>query len=202
MDQDEPANFADWANLAPAGAMALFWLLPIAVFWGIAFGPLSRDRTAAAGTAPPIRAFMAFGILTLAPLALPHAYFVVGNRRRAAKLYRHVGVPAFKRLVVNGDWVTRLTRTRHPDHRPLGGRGELQAFLERTCAVERWHLVLLLMSLLSAGYSVRIGWYRWALGLTLGNVACNVYPILLQRYHRARVRNPGKASACSAAPAR
>ena len=44
------------------------------------------------------------------------------------------------------------------------------------------------MGLFTAVYAARIGWYRWALFLTLGNAVFNLYPVMLQRYNRARIR--------------
>lgn len=47
---------------------------------------------------------------------------------------------------------------------------------------------MLRMGLFTADYAARIGWCRWAVFLTLGNAVFNLYPVLLQRYNRARVR--------------
>ncbi len=194
MDHDESTNLVGWANLAPALGFAWLWLLPITVFWGTVFGPLAPRSSAAVNTSPNIRVFMLFGLATLAPMALPRSCFIIKAPRRAQRLSRLLGVRSFKRFVMNGDLVLGLARRGHPGYRALAGRAELAAFFERTRAVERWHLVLLLMSLFSAIHALRIGWYGWAAALTAGNVICNAYPILLQRYHRARAHVGLRAS--------
>ena len=40
---------------------------------------------------------------------------------------------------------------------------------------------------MSAGFAWAIGWSGWAIYLTAGNVVVNLYPVLLQRYTRARL---------------
>lgn len=39
----------------------------------------------------------------------------------------------------------------------------------------------------SAAFALRLGWSGWAVYLTAGNIVVNLYPILLQRYTRARL---------------
>ena len=45
-----------------------------------------------------------------------------------------------------------------------------------------------LFGVATAAHATWIGWYGWSLGLTAGNLVFNAYSILLQRYHRTRVR--------------
>jgi len=52
---------------------------------------------------------------------------------------------------------------------------------------EKSHLMMLVFGVMSAGFAVAIGWTGWAIYLTAGNVLVNLYPILLQRYTRARL---------------
>ena len=117
------------------------------------------------------------------PILLPP-----GTVASARRLYGPLGVRLFKRIAPNGDLVNRLARRRYPGYRVLGGRADLPGFLEGTRSGERGHLVFLLMGLFTAVYAARIGWHRWALFLTLGNTAFNLYPVMLQRYNRARIR--------------
>ena len=116
---------------------------------------------------------------------LPRSYYRPGAIASARRLYGSLGVRFFKRIAPNGDLVNRLVRRRDPGYRVLGGRTDLPGFLEGTRNAERGHLVFLLMGLFTAVYAARIGWYRWALFLTLGNAVFNLYPVMLQRYNRA-----------------
>ena len=46
---------------------------------------------------------------------------------------------------------------------------------------------MLVLGGMSAGFAWAIGWPGWAIYLTAGNVVVNLYPVLLQRYTRARI---------------
>ncbi|HEX9982930.1 MAG TPA: hypothetical protein VGF69_06685 [Thermoanaerobaculia bacterium] len=70
----------------------------------------------------------------------------------------------------------------------LRNRTTAAAYVTRTEEGERGHAVLLVAGILSALFAWRIGWHGWALYLSAGNVVVNVYPILLQRYTRARLQ--------------
>jgi hypothetical protein len=188
MPERDNAEFVDWLNLVPAIAMALIWLVPMVLFWGIVFGPLRPMHSAHQIPAPHISAFLVWCGLSLMPCVFPDSYYRAGQSKGARRVYEFLGIRYFKRFVANGDLVNHLARSRIPQHRVLPGRGDLAEFAERTRAVERAHLVLLLFSLFTAIYSARVGSYCWAVCLIAGNVVCNLYPVLLQRYNRARIR--------------
>ena len=139
-------------------------------------------------TSPHLPGFLFWLGVSFLPCFLPRSYYRPGAIASARRLYGLLGVRLFKRIAPNGDLVNRLARRRDPGYRVLGGRADLPGFLEGMRSGERAHLVFLLMGLFTAVYAARIGWYRWALLLTLGNVAFNLYPVMLQRYNRARIR--------------
>jgi hypothetical protein len=60
--------------------------------------------------------------------------------------------------------------------------------VERTKLSEKSHLVLLLIGVASSIFAWQIGWRGWAIYLAVGNVLVNLYPVLLQRYTRARLQ--------------
>jgi hypothetical protein len=45
----------------------------------------------------------------------------------------------------------------------------------------------LLSAIPMIAYAVALGWRRFAAYLVVANVAANLYPIVLQRYNRARI---------------
>ena len=59
--------------------------------------------------------------------------------------------------------------------------------MRRTVLSEKGHLVMLALGSVSAVFAWRIGWTGWAIYLGIGNVLVNLYPVLLQRYTRARI---------------
>lgn len=180
-------EITDWLNLAPATAMAFLWLAPMVLFWGLVFGHLRPKEMPRIDRSPNIYHFFFWCGVSLCPYALPRLYYSTRNAARTRRLYELLGVRFFKRFVANGDLVKRCARRHGTQIRVAMVRGDIASFVERTRAVEQTHFVLLLLGLVTAGYSTWIGWYGWSACLILGNIACNLYPMLLQRYHRARV---------------
>jgi hypothetical protein len=189
MASREGAEVVDWANLIPAMAMALFWLAPMTLFWGIVFGPLRPMDAPRTNLAPTLPEFFAWSVMSLSPGLLPRSYYRVGISTRARRVYELLGVRRFKRFVVNGDLVNRVAKRRDPRYRVLTTRDDLAMFVERTCSVEKAHLTLMAFSLFTAFHAARIGWFGWAGILAAGNLIGNVYPVLLQRYNRARAEH-------------
>jgi hypothetical protein len=188
MEKSEPQKFADRANLIIMAVAINIWLTPMFLFWGAASGPLKPFGYPNVDTRPHLAEFLFWLGLSFLPCVLPRSYYRAGAVASARRLYGPPGILLFKRITPNGDLVNRLARRRYPGYRVLGGRADLAKYLEGMRSGERAHLVFLLMGLFTAVYAARIGWHRWALFLTLGNVAFNLYPVMLQRYNRARLR--------------
>lgn len=187
MERDDRADIVGWANLAPASAMALVWLAPMVLFWGMVFGPLRPVHARRVNLTPSMPIFFLCCGASLLPRALPRSYFHDHNVERSRRLYERLGVRIFKKFVLNGDAVNRWARRHNPCYRVVPRRADLDYFAEQTRSVEQSHLVLFTITLFSAFYAARIGWHGWAICLTIGNVVCNIYPVLLQRYNRARI---------------
>lgn len=131
-----------------------------------------------------------FGLLVVGCIALwwlPPAWYRVYPFERSGKVYELLGVQHFRGFVPDGDLANGLARRRDPTYRVIRGRASAAAFLGLTRQSERGHLVLLTLGVISAGFALDLGWRGWALYLTVGNALCNLYPILLQRYTRARI---------------
>lgn len=174
-------------NIVPFASMAGGWLGPLLMFWLYIWGPL-RPYAYEQGHLLPSARFV------LVPVAcislwwlLPRAYYEIRKFERTGRIYRAVGVLLFRRFAPNGDLANRWERRANPHFRVIGGRRAATDFVERTKDSERGHMVLLALGMVSAGYAWRVGWHGWAYYLSAGNVLVNVYPILLQRYTRARL---------------
>jgi hypothetical protein len=72
-------------------------------------------------------------------------------------------------------------------YRLIGSQADAAGWLPKTEASEKSHLVLMLAGIASAAYAAYVGWAMWAVVLTAGNLVTNLYPVLLQRYTRARI---------------
>src|SRR4051794_7063812 len=107
-------HVVDWANLVPAAALSAIWLIPMVVFWGMAFGPLRPSSAPRRDNSPYLPGFFFCCGLSLLPRALPRTYYVSKEAARARRLYERLGVRSFKRFVANGDLVNRWTRRNDP----------------------------------------------------------------------------------------
>jgi hypothetical protein len=96
-------------------------------------------------------------------------------------------VRRFRWFVPDGDAANRLRRRRDPAFRIIRNRRYAEAFRRRTELSEKSRLVMLVLGSMSAAFAWTIGWSGWALYLAAGNVVVNLYPVLLQRYTRARL---------------
>ena len=119
---------------------------------------------------------------------LPEAYHRIRRFEESGRLYAWMGVRYFKRFVPNGDYSNRLLRASNPGHRIIRDKASMVRFEASTRLAERVHLGALLMPLPCAAYALHLGWNGFALWLLLPNVPFHVYPILVQRYSRGRIR--------------
>ena len=171
---------------APIAAMSALFLAPLATFWLRVWGPLRPFDVAAVPSPSAIAVCLAVAVC-LAAARPPASYFTVRWFERDGRLYRAVGVRLFRKVVPNGDWMNRFRRQQDREFRLIGSKADAAGWLPKTNASEKSHLGFMLLGILSAGYAAYVGWTMWVIVLTVGNVATNLYPVLLQRYTRARL---------------
>jgi uncharacterized membrane protein len=161
------------------------FLCLMAVFWLRFLPPL---RPYDFHTPPPRPLLLGLAILTsVLPFLLPARFF----RPRAferGRFYQRLGLHAFRYLAPDGDWVTRRVRRLDPTYRLIRSRADVRAHIAGTYANERWHLAFFVAGLFTQAFAITSGQIGWAVLLTLTNVAFNLYPVLHQRYKRARAR--------------
>lgn len=136
--------------------------------------------------------------LALAGLFAPAAFFRPRRFEVAGRLYRALGVKAFRRIVTNGDWINRAVRRRHAgyivhDRSVLFARSWMESI-----KAERAHLFYFLLALGALLYALRIGWHGWAVWHGATNLVLNLWPILLQRYTRGRILRVAPQTAANA----
>jgi hypothetical protein len=129
-----------------------------------------------------VRQSLATCVVSIRNHCLHHGFEQTG------KCYVSLGVVFFRWFAPDGDFANRWERRKNADFRVIRGRRSAADFVVRTEQSERGHLVLLALGIASAAWAWSIGWNGWAVYLSIGNVVVNVYPILLQRYTRSRLR--------------
>lgn len=175
-------------NILPFASMAGGWLGPLLLFWLYVWGPLRPFAYPGGDLLPggwfvlPVVACLALWWL------LPRSYFALHPFERHGRIYELLGVLLFRRFAPDGDLANRWERRSNPQYRVIRGRQAAAYFIIRTEQSERGHLVLLALGVLSAAYALSLEWHGWAVYLSAGNVVVNIYPIMLQRYTRCRIR--------------
>jgi hypothetical protein len=160
--------------------------LPLVALYWIRFLPPLRPFDFHAPAPPPWVLLSCAGALVL-PFLLPRSYF----RPRAfarGRLYPALGVRVFRTFATDGDLINRRLRRLDPGYRAVRDRDALATHIAGTTLNERWHTSWLLLGIITAVSAVATQQYWWAIVVTLFNVAFNLYPVMHQRYKRARRR--------------
>jgi hypothetical protein len=173
-----------WNNVVLAIAAAL-WFAPMAQFWARFFPPLRPFAFDA--PAPSWTALFVGTAACLMPMLLPRSSFQPRRFERPQR-YRALGIRVFRHLAPDGDWVNGRVRRFDPAYRVIRTRSDIATHIEGGIMGERMHLSLLIAGLLTGWFSVSLGEIWFAAWITIGNVVFNLYPILHQRYKRARLR--------------
>jgi hypothetical protein len=93
-------------------------------------------------------------------------------------------------MATDGDWINRRLRRLDPGYRVVRDRRSRDEHIAGSILNERWHTAWLLLGLVTAASAVATRQYGWAAGISVFNVAFNLYPVFHQRYKRARLRQP------------
>jgi Glycosyl-4,4'-diaponeurosporenoate acyltransferase len=160
-------------------AVFWFWLSPMALFWYAVW----NDG----------RSFSMIGCavgmtVSLLALLLPAGYYQPRPFEQSGRIYERLGVRWFKRWSPVGVYVVWHIRHFLPDYKVISGRGGLSGFNVRTRTSEQGHLLWMLVTVQAMLYALWCGWAVLAGWLFLGNLIINVYPIMAQRYNRARIQ--------------
>ncbi len=131
------------------------------------------------------------------PVRLPAAVHALRGFERDGRVYERLGVRLIKRLLRRGPLALFNPGLHLPAERTPAQLARLE---QRMCDAEASHLILLVATLAVVAHAAVRGWW-WAAGATLiFDVLINGYPVMLQRYNRARLRARFGA-AMAAAPA-
>lgn len=172
-------------NHVPIIAAGGLWFWPFTMFW-IRFFPPLRPFTFTEPF-PPTPVFAACAAACCLPLLAPSAYFRPFSFERG-RFYPRLGIKLFRRFAPDGDWVNARLRRVDASYRAIRGRAALREHVPATLLNERVHLVLCLAGVFTAIYALKLNEVILAVVLTIGNVPFNVYPVMHQRYKRARLR--------------
>lgn len=178
---DPARKLAEKFNYLPITVFCL-WLAPVISLWVKLFWPHPPVSPPPVEHAPAVwltAALVGGGLM----VALPRGWF--NPRSFESELYRALRIAEFRRIATNGGAIILAVRRRFPGFTVY--RGDLEKLLSNTRLGESSHLGLFVFGLITTIYMLVIGWYAWAMWTAATNVVGNLYPVMLQRYTRARL---------------
>ena len=181
-------------SLLPPGSSRLhywYWVLIFVLTVTVGFGPLFVfiDEVKGRHGQLSVVAFFVLPVWLASAVGsrLPERYYRCHSFERRRRLYEMLGVHYFRFLVPHGDGINWLVRRSQPGYRVVRDRLTLADYEARTRRAEAFHLGCLLVMAPAAMYATFAGWSGMALWLTLPSIPLHLYPVLLQRYTRARM---------------
>ena len=121
---------------------------------------------------------------TLLNPALKSSYFNSHRIEVEGKIYKYLGVHLFRKLLVLSGW-ERSRKKETPIRKSLI---LLEYYEYRTRTSEFGHVIIAIIIALISVYVCAIYSFKETLWLISFNVFMNLYPIIVQRYNRPRVR--------------
>ena len=116
-------------------------------------------------------------------------YFKPKPFERNGKLYRVLGVKRFKKFMFNGDYMNALLRKIYPKYRLVKDEDSARFWEFCTRIYEGVHLGGCGLMITKIVDRLADTDYKGAAIYTALNTVVNIYPIMLQRYNRARIYN-------------
>lgn len=110
-------------------------------------------------------------------------YYHIRALEADGKLYEWLGVRVAKRLLMRGP-----LSVFNPNIRLASGERDFQQLENHMRGAETAHAILFLIMLALSLYPLLNGWWVAVASWTFFNVLINAYPVMLQRYNRARLQ--------------
>jgi hypothetical protein len=128
---------------------------------------------------------VAVGLLSrVVQVRLPDHYHELRRFERDGRVYERLGVRSAKAALRRGP----LARFNPQLHLPAERTpAQLAHLAQRMCDAEASHAVLFVATLAVVGHAAVRGWWLAAALTLLFDVLMNLYPVMLQRYNRAKL---------------
>ncbi|AKP51158.1 glycosyl-4,4'-diaponeurosporenoate acyltransferase CrtO family protein [Cyclobacterium amurskyense] len=114
---------------------------------------------------------------------LPDNYYTIKNSSKLMRLYSILGVKYFQKLLLLFFWGKKANRKKFFD----GTKNGLERFSYQSKQSEFGHLGPLFVILLVAILMAFSSYYLLVFFIVVINIIGNLYPVILQRYHRIRI---------------
>lgn len=114
---------------------------------------------------------------------LPASYYTIHNKSALDKVYKYLGVDTFRKVIVKLFWGKQKNKKKFFN----GKRSGMDQLIHMTNQSEFGHFGALLLLLVVSIIVLNHGYTLIFTVITIINIVGNMYPIVLQRKHRARI---------------
>lgn len=114
---------------------------------------------------------------------LPKSYYNITQSQQLKRWYNRLGIDQFRRVLLATLWKDENRRKNYFD----GTQSGIAHFATESRKAEFGHLIPLILITLISVYILYRGAYVFALATMFLNIVANLYPVILQRYHRTRI---------------
>lgn len=114
-------------------------------------------------------------------------YFDLRDFERDGRFYERLGIRWFKRFATDGDFWNKLRRQSDPSFKKVKGLNSAIEWEARTRRNEVIHLCSLVVGLAIVAWLYSRNEVAWLVAMFFVLVIWEIYPIMLQRYNRARI---------------
>lgn len=114
---------------------------------------------------------------------LPEGYYRISKPEKFQKMGRRLGLPIFQKFLLLTFWKDKKQRKRYFD----GSRSGIKHWIKESKSAEFGHLIPFFILMGLSLWSLILGYWKIALINLVFNIFVNLYPVLLQRMHRARI---------------
>ena len=121
-------------------------------------------------------------------LYFPKRYYAIKDFERTGRVYEWLGVRIIKRLVYRGPFRVFSPTMRLSRFSEGLDASNLRRLEHESRKGEAAHAFVFVLVLPFVGYAALRGWVDAVVWLMAFNVVLNLYPMMLQRYHRSRLQ--------------
>ena len=110
-------------------------------------------------------------------------YYIIRNSKLLVKVYNLLGISFFRRALLLFFWGIKKNRIKYIN----GTKGGLKNFIYQSKQSEFGHLAAFIIIVLISIIFIIKGYLYFAIATSIINIIGNLYPLILQRYHRSRI---------------
>jgi hypothetical protein len=114
--------------------------------------------------------------------------FELWDFERDGRCYERLGIRWFKRFAIQGDFWNKVRRRSDPGFRNVKDLDSALEWEARTRTNELRHLCTLAIGLAIMAWLYSRSEYAWLAVVFFAVLVWDIYPIMLQRYNRARIQ--------------